>query len=87
MSGEICLGDSTDKGCQVVKVQQTLETLDGKPVATLGDRLKCSKGGNCYINQASSLSTINGVGIAYAGCTTTCGASLIASSMLAEVSG
>ena len=87
MPAVICLGDRTTSGCVVISVKQTLRTIDGKPVATLGDQLKCAKGGNCNINQASSISTINGVGVAYTGCTTTCGASLLGSTSLSDVNG
>lgn len=85
MPAVIRLGDRTTSGCVIIQVNQTLRIVDGKQVATLGDLLKCSKGGNCSINQASSLTMINGVGVAYTGCTTTCGASLMGSTTLANV--
>lgn len=75
----IRLGDPTDHGGKVVACAASHFTVEGIPVALLGDTCTCPHKGhdNCTIAEGDSQHTINGVPVAYEGHKTTCGAVLI----------
>ncbi len=78
MRNVIRLGDPTSHGGMVVSVQATHFTIDGVPVACVGDICSCPKKGHdsCTIVEGDSTRTINGIAVAYEGHKTSCGASL-----------
>jgi uncharacterized Zn-binding protein involved in type VI secretion len=84
MPSIICLGDSSTRGCVVVSCKQTQATISGKQIAIQGDLCKCVNGGNCTITQGSPNHDINGVPVAYTGCVTSCGSSLIGTTVDGE---
>ena len=78
----ILLGDTTTHGGTVVTAEGAgCMTIDGIPVACVGDKVTCPKKGHsvaCIIQGASGpVSTLNGKAIAREGDKTSCGASLI----------
>lgn len=78
----ICVGDSTSHGGKVISSGAPHFTVDGKPVAVLGDKCTCpivGHGGVCAIIEGDSEHTIDGVPVAYEGHKTSCGATLMAS--------
>ena len=77
----IRLGDPTDHGGVVVSVSATQHTVDGIPVARVGDRCSCPRRGhnNCVIVEGDPHYTLDGVPIAFEGHRTSCGARLLAS--------
>lgn len=79
MPNVIRLGDSTSHGGKVVKVAATLYTIDGIPVACVGDLCSCPISGHdeCTIVEGNSSHLIDGVAAAYEGHRTSCGAALI----------
>lgn len=79
MPNVIRLGDSTSHGGKVVKVAATHYTIDGIPVAGVGDLCSCPISGhdNCTIAEGNFSDLIEGVAVAYEGHKTTCGATLI----------
>jgi len=80
MRGIIRLGDSTSHGGKVISASSRMIIL-GKPVALVGDACSCPISGhsNCKIAEGVSTQLVNGVPVAFEGCKTTCGATLIAS--------
>lgn len=78
MPNIIRLGDPTSHGGNVVSVTATWFTVDGIPVARVGDRCSCPLRGhdNCTIANGNPAHLIDGIAVAYAGNTTTCGAVL-----------
>ncbi|TFW31004.1 PAAR domain-containing protein [Massilia horti] len=82
MRNVIRLGDSTSHGGQVVSVSAKHFTIDGIPVARVGDPCSCPIKGhdNCKIAEGDRHHTIDGIAVAYEGHKTTCGAVLIATS-------
>ena len=76
--GVIRLGDSTDHGGAVVSVSATHYTVDGIPVARVGDKCSCPKKGHSgrVIAEGDPEFTIDGVAVAYDGHMTSCGAKL-----------
>ena len=81
MRNVIRLGDATSHGGKVESVSATHFTVDGIPVARVGDT--CSgpiKGhDNCTIAEGDPTHVIDGIAVAYDGHKTTCGAILTAS--------
>ncbi|MCW7540672.1 PAAR domain-containing protein [Aquabacterium sp. A7-Y] len=77
----IRLGDRTSHGGIVVAVGATHHTVQGIPVARLGDKCICPKKGhkNCTIVEGDPNFTVDGVPVAFDGHKTSCGATLIAS--------
>jgi uncharacterized Zn-binding protein involved in type VI secretion len=80
MPNVIRLGDPTSHGGKVVKVSATHFTVDGIPVACVGDTCMCPMQGHqeCRIAEGDPHHVIDGVAVAYDGHKTTCGATLIA---------
>lgn len=76
----ILLGDSTSHGGKVLEGSPTT-TINGKPVARVGDKVSCPiKGhGVCPIVSGDPTCLIDDKPLARHGDTTACGASLIAS--------
>ena len=79
MPNVIRLGDPTSHGGKVINSSATHITVDGKPVALVGDKCICPINGHqdCSIASGNSQHTVNGKAVAYEGDKTTCGASLI----------
>lgn len=77
----IRLGDPTDHGGKVVSVSATHFTVDGIPVARVGDRCVCPRRGhdNCVIIEGDPHFTLDGIPVAFEGHRTSCGARLSAS--------
>jgi uncharacterized Zn-binding protein involved in type VI secretion len=73
----IRVGDPTSKGGAVLSSGAPHCTTGGIAVALVGD--PCSCGTDCRIATGDPQHTINGVPVAYEGCLTTCGATLMAS--------
>lgn len=80
MRGVIRLGDSTSHGGRVISATGKA-LVEGVPVARLGDACTCPiKGhGNCTIVEGDPAFLVDGVPIAFEGCRTSCGATLLAS--------
>jgi uncharacterized Zn-binding protein involved in type VI secretion len=80
MRNVIRLGDPTSHGGKVVSVRATHFTVDGKPVACVGDICSCPVKGhdNCTIAEGDPDHVIDGAAVAYDGHKTTCGAALVA---------
>lgn len=81
MRNVIRLGDATSHGGKVERVRASHVTVDGIPVACVGDACSCPIHGhdNCTIAEGDPGHVIDGIAVAYDGHTTTCGATLIAS--------
>lgn len=80
MPNVIRLGDPTSHGGMVVSVSANHFTVDGKPVARVGDPCSCPIKGhdNCKIAEGEPRHVIDGISVAYEGHKTSCGATLIA---------
>lgn len=80
MRNIICLGDPRSHGGKVVSVSAEHVTVDGKPVARVGDVCSCPIKGhdNCKIAEGEQRHVIDDIAVAYEGHKTTCGATLIA---------
>lgn len=80
MRNVIRLGDPTSHGGKVDAVSASHYTVDGIPVACVGDRCTCPIKGhdNCTIAEGDANHTVNGIAVAYDGHQTTCGAILTA---------
>ena len=78
MPNIIRLGDPTDHGGKVIASGAPQFTVDGIPVALLGDACSCPRPGHdhCTIAEGAANHTINGIPVAYEGHKTTCGAVL-----------
>jgi uncharacterized Zn-binding protein involved in type VI secretion len=77
----IRVGDSTSHGGKVISSAAPHFTVDGKPVACIGDKCTCpivGHGGVCTIIDGDAQHTIDGRQVAYEGHKTSCGASLMA---------
>lgn len=76
--GVIRLGDPTDHGGLVVAVSAGQCTVDGIPLARVGDRCSCPRRGHgaCVIIEGDPDHTIDGIPVAYEGHMTSCGARL-----------
>lgn len=81
MRNVIRLGDPTSHGGKVANVSASHFTVDGIPVARVGDVCSCPIKGhdNCTIAEGDPSHVIDGIAVAYEGHKTTCGAALIAS--------
>ncbi len=81
MCNIIRLGDATSHGGKVESVSATHFTVDGIPVACVGDKCSCPIKGHevCTIAEGDPAHLINGIAVAYDGHKTTCGATLTAS--------
>jgi uncharacterized Zn-binding protein involved in type VI secretion len=79
MPNVIRLGDPTSHGGKVVSVSANHFTVDGIPVARVGDTCSCPIKGhdNCKIAEGDPHHVIDGIAVAYEGHKTTCGAALI----------
>ena len=77
----IRLGDPTDHGGAVVAVSATHHTVDGLPVARVGDRCSCPRRGhnNCVIVEGDPAYIVDDIPVAFEGHRTSCGARLKAS--------
>lgn len=84
MSGRkiIRLNDATSHGGKVVSVASHKLTIDGVPVARVGDECSCPipDHSNCKIVEGDPNHTVDGVAVAYEGHGVSCGAKLIAGS-------
>ena len=79
MSREVIrLGDPTDHGGSVESVSARHFTVDGVPVARVGDRCSCPVRGHgrCVIAEGDPAFTIGGLPVAFDGHRTSCGAAL-----------
>jgi uncharacterized Zn-binding protein involved in type VI secretion len=76
----VCIGDSTSHGGTVVS-GSTSSTIQGKPIARLGDQVNCPKckPHNFVVSSASSNHTVDGLPVARDGDSVSCGATLMAS--------
>ena len=74
----IRLGDPTSHGGKVTSVAATQFTVEGIPVARVGDICSCPMPGHtvCVIVEGSAQHTVDGVPVAYEGHKTSCGAVL-----------
>lgn len=77
--GVIRLDDPTSHGGFVTQVSAQHSTVDGKPVARVGDTCSCPIPGHtaCVIVEGNGDHTIDGIPVAYHGHKTSCGATLI----------
>ena len=80
MANVIRLGDPTSHGGKVTSVAATHVTVDGIPVACVGDACSCPVAGHdgCTIAEGDPDHLVDGVAVAYDGHKTTCGAALVA---------
>jgi uncharacterized Zn-binding protein involved in type VI secretion len=78
MPNVIRLNDPTSHGGKVVSVSATWFTVDGIPLARVGDQCICPMPGHsvCVIIEGSSEHVIDGIPVAYDGHKTSCGAAL-----------
>ena len=77
--GVIRLGDTTDHGGEVISVVHKPTDL-GKPIACIGDMVKCPKCKGTYpIVEGDLNCKIEGIPVAFEGHKTECGAALISS--------
>lgn len=78
MKGVIRIGDPTSHGGAVIKASSRSEVV-GKTVARLGDECFCPIPGHqvCLIAEGDSEVLVDGIPVAFDGCKTTCGATLI----------
>jgi len=81
MAHVIRLGDATSHGGKVENVSATHFTVNGTPVACVGDVCSCPIKGHekCKVAEGDPTHLINGIAVAYDGHKTTCGATLLAS--------
>lgn len=70
-------GDTTDHGGTVL-VPECMMDIDGKNVASVGDKVHCPKCNvMAYIVEGNPNASVNGADIAEVGCLTSCGARLV----------
>jgi len=83
----IVLGDKTDHGGEVIEASGVTDT-HGKRIARVGDKVHCPKKGHgsTVIIEGDMTFVIDGKGVAYHGCKTSCGAVLISSQAVTTVS-
>lgn len=79
MRNVIRLGDPTSHGGKVTSASASHITVDGLPVARVGDPCSCPIPGHsgCTIAEGDSTHTVDGIPVAYHGHKTTCGAALV----------
>jgi len=77
----IRLGDPNSHGGRVTSVAASQFTVDGIPVARVGDTCSCPLPGHthCVIIEGNPYHTVDGIPVAYEGHKTSCGAELQAS--------
>lgn len=77
--GVIRLNDRTSHGGMVTQVAAQHATVDGRPLACVGDACFCPVSGHeaCVIVEGNADHTIDGIAVAYHGHKTSCGATLI----------
>jgi uncharacterized Zn-binding protein involved in type VI secretion len=82
----IVLGDKTDHGGDVIEASGVTDT-HGKRIARVGDKVSCPKKGHgtTEIVTGDLTMVIDGKAVAYHGCKTSCGATLISSQMVTSV--
>jgi uncharacterized Zn-binding protein involved in type VI secretion len=87
MPAMIVLGDKTDHGGEVIEASGVTDT-HGKRIARVGDKVACPKKGhsNAVIVTGDPTMVIDGQPVAYHGCKTSCGATLISSQAVSTVS-
>ncbi|MBJ7314279.1 PAAR domain-containing protein [Rugamonas sp. CCM 8940] len=80
MRNVIRLGDATSHGGKVISCSLKNFTINGIPVACVGDTCICPMPGHgsCTIVSGSKRHTVNGKQLAFDGDTTSCGARLMA---------
>lgn len=74
-------GDLTSHGGKVASIAAAHFTVDGKPIACVGDKCSCpipGHGGIVAIIEGDEEHTVDGKPVAYEGHRTSCGATLIA---------
>lgn len=76
MPNIIRLNDPTSHGGVVHSVTATWFTVDGVPVARVGDQCTCPLHGDCTIVEGDEQHIIDSVPVAYDGHKTSCGATL-----------
>lgn len=86
MPAMIVLGDKTDHGGEVIEASGVTDT-HGKRIARVGDKVQCPKKGHgtTTIITGDNTMTIDGRAVAYHGCKTSCGATLISSQSVTSV--
>jgi uncharacterized Zn-binding protein involved in type VI secretion len=86
MPAMIVLGDTTDHGGKVIEASGVTDT-HGKRIARVGDKVMCPKKGHgaTVIVSGDSTMVIDGQPVAYHGCKTSCGATLISSQSVTTV--
>lgn len=79
----IVYGDATDHGGKVLEGSDTT-TINGKPVARVGDKVSCPRPGHgtCAIVSGDATCLIDGKPVARHGDKTGCGAVLVSTQML-----
>lgn len=87
MPAVIVLGDRTDHGGEVIEASGVTDT-HGRRIARVGDKVTCPKkghGGTTIIAIGDQTFIIDGRPVAYHGCKTACGATLISSQAVTTV--
>jgi len=86
MPAMIVLGDKTDHGGEVIEASGVTDT-HGKGIARVGDKVYCPKKGHgtTVITTGDNTMIIDGRAVAYHGCKTSCGATLISSQAVSTV--
>lgn len=87
MPAMIVLGDKTDHGGEVIESSGVTDTR-AKGIARVGDKVYCPKKGHgtTVIVTGDNTMVIDGRAVAYHGCKTSCGATLISSQSVSTVS-
>jgi len=87
MPAMIVLGDKTDHGGEVIEASGVTDT-HGKRIARVGDKVHCPKKGHgtAVITTGDNTMIVDGKAVAYHGCKTSCGATLISSQAVTKVS-
>lgn len=87
MPAVIVLGDRTDHGGEVIEASGVTDTY-GRRIARVGDKVTCPKkghGSTTIITTGDLTFIIDGRAVAYHGCKTACGATLISSQAVTTV--
>jgi uncharacterized Zn-binding protein involved in type VI secretion len=86
MPAIIVLGDKTDHGGEVIEASGVTDT-HGRRIARVGDKVHCPKKGHGTVEIVAGDNTmiIDGKAVAYHGCKTSCGATLISSQVVTSV--
>ncbi|MFP5391325.1 MAG: PAAR domain-containing protein [Gammaproteobacteria bacterium] len=81
MPNIVRLGDGTSHGGKVEQVAATHFTVEGIPVARVGDVCSCPVKGHdgCTIVEGNPNHVVGGIAVAYEGHKTSCGATLLSS--------